>query len=168
MQRWRCVIGCTVNIHTTPCTLYKSIPSVSCKLCNRILVEIEAGISTPGMLMMFETQPASPSTSSTLQTDFCSSKQRIALQCLCLRSEEAVHHPPGSTPLPYMVCGDPESGTDHSLKQVSAYIIWYRVHTWGLQGKCHKLFSVLFCVHLQIIHVSLKNSGAKDTRTHRN
>ena len=36
-----------------------------------------------------------------------------------------------STPLPYMVYGDPESGTDYSLKEVNAYIIWYRVHTWG-------------------------------------
>ena len=73
----------------------------------------------------------------------------------------------GSTPLPYMVCGDPESGTDYSLLEVSAYIIWYRIHTLGLQGKCHKLFSVLFYVHLQIIclHVSLKNSSAEGTCT---
>ena len=28
------------------------------------------------------------------------------------------------------------------------------VHTWGLQGKCHKLFSVLFCIsYLQIIYM---------------
>ena len=59
-----------------------------------------------------------------------------------------------------MVCGDPASGTDHSLKEVSAYIIWYRVHTWGLQGKCHRLFSVLFCIYLQIYnYVSVKNSS---------
>ena len=30
----------------------------------------------------------------------------------------------GSIPLPYMVCGDPELGTDHFLKEVSAYLIW--------------------------------------------
>ena len=35
---------------------------------------------------------------------------------------------------------------NHSVKEVSAYIIWYRVHTWGLQGKCHKfLFCALLC-----------------------
>ena len=70
-------------------------------------------------------------------------------------------HPPA---FKYMVCGDPESGTDHSLKEVSAYIIWYRMHTWGLQGKYHKLFSVLFCIYFQtIIHVSVKNSSAECT-----
>ena len=37
------------------------------------------------------------------------------------------------TPLPYMVWGYPES--DRSLKEVSAYIIWHRVHTWGF--RCH-------------------------------
>ena len=29
----------------------------------------------------------------------------------------------------YMVCGDLESGTDHSLKEVSACLIWHRVDT---------------------------------------
>ena len=62
-----------------------------------------------------------------------------------------------------MVCGDPESGTDHSLKEVNAYIILYRVHNWGLQGKCHKFFSVLLCVFTNNIHVSLKNSSAEGT-----
>ena len=52
-----------------------------------------------------------------------------------------------------MVCSDPESGTDHSVKEVSAYIICCRLHTWGFQGKCHRLFSVLFCVYLQIIYM---------------
>ena len=71
-------------------------------------------------------------------------------------------HPP---PPPYMVCGDPESGTDQSLKEVSAYIIWYRVHTWGLQGKCHKFFflgssGVFFTNN---IHISVKNSSAQGT-----
>ena len=28
-----------------------------------------------------------------------------------------------------MMCGDPESGTDHSLKEVSACLIWHRVDT---------------------------------------
>ena len=139
-------------------------PRLSCMLCNRILVDIEAGISTPGMLMLSKTQPAAPSASSTLQTDFCSSKHRIVLHCLCLKSEKSVcnGHPllyTGSTLLPYMVCSDPESGTDHSLKEVSAYIIWYRVHTWGLQGKCHKFFCVLLCVFTNTIDVSLKNSS---------
>ena len=64
----------------------------------------------------------------------------------------------GSTPLSYIVGGDPESGIDHSLKEVSAYIIWYRVHTLDLQGKCHRLFSVLLFtnnihVYLQIIYM---------------
>ena len=47
-----------------------------------------------------------------------------------------------------MVCGDPESGTDRFLREVSAYIIWYRVHKLGLQDKWHKLFSVLFFVYI--------------------
>ena len=59
-------------------------------LCDRILVEIEVGILTPGMLMLSKTQPAAPGASSTLQTDVCSSKHRIVLQCLCLKSEEYV------------------------------------------------------------------------------
>ena len=29
----------------------------------------------------------------------------------------------------YIVCGDPESGTDQSLKEVSACLIWHRVNT---------------------------------------
>ena len=63
----------------------------------------------------------------------------------------------GSTPLPYMVCGDPDSGTDHSLKEVNAYIIWYRVHTWGLQGKCHIILCALLCIFTNNIHISVKN-----------
>ena len=64
-----------------------------------------------------------------------------------------------------MVCGDPESGTDHSLKEVSAYIVWYRMHTWVLQGKHHKLCSVLFCVYLHMIYMftSLKNPSTEGT-----
>ena len=69
----------------------------------------------------------------------------------------------GSTPLPYiMVCGDPESGTDHSLKEVSGYSIWYRVHTWGRLGKCHNsFFCTLLCLFTSDIHVSVKNSSAE-------
>ena len=63
-----------------------------------------------------------------------------------------------------MVCGDPESGTDHSLKEVSAYIRWYRVHTWGLQGKFQKLRSCeLLCKFTNDIHVSVKNSSTEGT-----
>ena len=29
----------------------------------------------------------------------------------------------------YMVCGDPELGTDHSLKKVSACLFWHKVDT---------------------------------------
>ena len=55
-----------------------------------------------------------------------------------------------------MVCGDPESSTDYSLKEVSAYIIWYRLHTWG--------FQVIFCALLCIIkHISVKNQSAEGT-----
>ena len=32
-------------------------------------------------------------------------------------------------PLPKEVCCDPESGTDHSLKEVSVCLIWNRVYT---------------------------------------
>ena len=48
----------------------------------------------------------------------------------------------GSTPL-----ADPESGTDHSLKEVSAYIIWYREHTNGnfnLHTKHDQAFELSF------------------------
>ena len=56
-------------------------------------------------------------------------------------------------PLPYMFCGYPVSGTDHSLKEVSANCIWYKlVHTWGFQVICHKLLPVLFLIYLQLIY----------------
>ena len=42
---------------------------------------------------------------------------------------------------------------NQGLKEVSAYIIWYRVHTWGLQGKGNKLFSVHFHVYLQRVYM---------------
>ena len=54
-------------------------------------VEIEANISTPGLLMMFKTQPAGPSSSITLQIHFCSTKHRRLLQCLYLESDELSH-----------------------------------------------------------------------------
>ena len=68
----------------------------------------------------------------------------------------------GSTPLAYMVCGDLESGTDHSLKDFSAYIIWYRVHTWGLQWYLPQdIFYALLCISTNNIHVIVNNSSAK-------
>ena len=36
------------------------------------------------------------------------------------------HPPQAAQPLPHMVCGDPESGTDHSQKEVSAGFILNR------------------------------------------
>ena len=46
---------------------------------------------------------------------------------------------PHGEPLPYMVCAGPESGTDHSLKKVSACRIWHKVDTaLGHLGSCHK------------------------------
>ena len=95
----------------------------------------------------------------------------ICSLCLCVMISPYT----SSTPLPYMVCRNPDSGTEHSLKEVSAYIIWYGVHTCRPQevhtgqghhyatgnevrnrlahiDKCHKFFSVHFCVYLQIIY----------------
>ena len=79
----------------------------------------------------------------------------ICSLCLCVMVTPLYT---GRTPLPHMVCADPESGTDHSLKEVSAYIIWYRVHTWGLQGK-QVIFCALLCIFTNNIHV--KNSSAE-------
>ena len=49
------------------------------------------------------------------------------------------------------------------LKEVSAYIIWYRVHTWGLQGKGKVIFCALPCIFTKSIHVNVKNSTAEGT-----
>ena len=67
--------------------------------------------------------------------------------------------------MPYMVRGDPESGTDHSLKDVSAYIIWYRVHTWASRVKLmpQAIFCALLCIFTNDIHVSVKNPSAEGT-----
>ena len=63
-----------------------------------------------------------------------------------------------------MVCGDPESGTDHSIKEVSAYIIRYRVHIWSLGGKCHKLFFyALLFISTNNIQVIVNYSSEKGT-----
>ena len=65
-----------------------------------------------------------------------------------------------STPLPIW-CSVTQN---QALKEVSAYIIWHRVHTWGLQGKCHKLsFFTLLCTFTNNIHVSVKNPSAEGT-----
>ena len=57
---------------------------------------------------------------------------------------------PYGKPLPYMLCGDPESGTDHghSLKKVSACLIWHRV---DIQGSCHKDVYTIFDLFLEVI-----------------
>ena len=44
--------------------------------------------------------------------------------CIGHSPTQAAH----TDPLPYKVCGDPESGTDHFLNKVSACLIWHRVH----------------------------------------
>ena len=80
----------------------------------------------------------------------CSSFWSLWKNCILLSVPMCNGHPPSYTNH-HVVCHIPESGSEHSLKKVSNNIVWYRLHTWGLQGKCHKLFSVLFCVYLQII-----------------
>ena len=53
---------------------------------------------------------------------------------LCL-SVSGSHLPTGTTRRTLIVCGDPESGTDHSLKEVHALFgIGWTQH-WG---SCHK------------------------------
>ena len=50
-------------------------------------------------------------------------------------------------PHPYMVCGDPESGTDHSMKDATACcLIWDRVHT----GTSRETVTRLFCAILAL------------------
>ena len=53
-----------------------------------------------------------------------------------------------------MMCDDPKSGTDHSLKEVSAYLIWVT------QGSCHTDGYAIFDLHLD---VCVKDSSAKCT-----
>ena len=63
-----------------------------------------------------------------------------------------------------MVCSDPKTDTDHSLKEVSAYIIWYRGHTKGLQSKCYKVFFYAFlCIFTNNLHVSVNSSSVEGT-----
>ena len=70
-------------------------------------------------------------------------------------------------PLPYVMCGDPESGTDHSQGgQCIHYSVQgaHRVHTWGLQGKMPQvILCALLCKLTNYIHVSVKNANAKGT-----
>ena len=77
---------------------------------------------------------------------------------------------PHGKPLPYMMCRDPESGTDHSLKEISVCLIWHRVDTaLGIQGSCHKdvyaifdlLFKKLILLFTTDKHVCLKDSSAE-------
>ena len=56
-----------------------------------------------------------------------------------------------------MVCSDPESGTDHSLKEVSAYIIYLQGAYTGPQIS----FCALLCIFTNDINVSVKNSSAE-------
>ena len=69
-----------------------------------------------------------------------------------LTSEEPGCHPPGSTPLPYMVCGNPELSTRRSVHTLFGTGYTHGASRVNVTSFC----SVLFCVHLQIaIHVSL-------------
>ena len=67
-------------------------------------------------------------------------------------------HPPIQTAHPclIMVCGDPESGTDHSLKEISANIIL-------VQGNAKRYFLCTSVYIYKNIHVSVKNSSAEGT-----
>ena len=53
--------------------------------------------------------------------------------------------------LPYMVCADPESGTDHSSRSVHALYGIGLTHHWGIQGSCHKYVSAIFYPHLCMV-----------------
>ena len=72
-------------------------------------------------------------------------------------------HPPMQAACPCLIwCAVTQN---QALNEVSAYIIWYRVHTLGLQGKGHKSFSVHLelCIFTNNIHVNVKNSSAEGT-----
>ena len=81
-----------------------------------------------------------------------------------LKSEEPGCHPPGSTPLPYTVCGDRELST---LKRRSVHTLFGTGYTHGASRVNVTIyFSVLFCVHLQIdiqCHVSLNRDVGNTT-----
>ena len=69
-----------------------------------------------------------------------------------------------TTPLLYMVCSDPESGTDHSIKEVSAYIIfgtWYKHEASRVNATSY--FFALLCIFTNNIHVIVKFSSAEGT-----
>ena len=73
----------------------------------------------------------------------------ICSLCLCVISNG---HP--STPLPYMVCGDPESGTDQSRS----------VHTLFGTGYTHGASRVYLQMIIDVhVNVNVKNSSAKVT-----
>ena len=66
-----------------------------------------------------------------------------------------------------MVCSDPESDTDHCLKEVNACLIWHRVD--AAQGSYHKDVCANFDQLLEVIfiidkHVCGKDSSAKGIR----
>ena len=63
-----------------------------------------------------------------------------------------------------MVCSDPESGTDHSIKEVSAYIIfgtWYKHEVSRVNATSY--FFALLCIFTNNIYVIVKFSSAEGT-----
>ena len=84
-------------------------------------------------------------------------RKNVSLICsLCVM----VTPPP--PPLPYFECGDPESGTDPSQKEVSACISWYRLHTHRVNATSYCLCSFVY-IYKNNIHVSIKISNAEGT-----
>ena len=64
-----------------------------------------------------------------------------------------------------MVCSDPESCTDHSLKEVNQCIHYFGTGcTHGApRVNATSSFCVILCIFTNDIHVSVKNSSADDT-----
>ena len=60
-----------------------------------------------------------------------------------------------------MVCGDPESGTDPSLKKVSA-TLFDTGYTHGA-SRVNVIVCALLCLFTNNIHVNVKNSSAEST-----
>ena len=63
----------------------------------------------------------------------------------------------------FNVCGDPESGTDHSQKEVSACLIWLRARYRVLQGDKFVVLVILLDIR-SIFYSSYTREGFKCQR----
>ena len=85
----------------------------------------------------------------------CTFNLEVLRLYLCVSSGHLPTGPHGE-PLPYMVCSDPESRTDHSLKKVSACLTKYFgkgwTQDWATQGSCHMDVCAICYPLLEVIY----------------